>query len=466
MSAHWRRHRLGAEALLIESDQETDAELCRRLGAAARRLREHPAIRDAVPAYSSVALFHTPDLSDAALLRLWDEAWTDADSRAHVAEIYDIRVRYDGLDLADCAAVLGISTAELIERHSAPCYTVAMIGFRPHFPYLLGLDPTLRLPRRRRPRASVPAGSVAIADAQAGIYPEDSPGGWHCLGRTDPAVCRRLEPGMQLRFRPVAVPAGTAAEALAADVQTEAGQAAEVRLHLNCDAGERGIEHPGDLRLLRLVDACNIACGGHAGDAQCARRLAELAAAEGVDAHLHLAYPDREHFGRRSLTLPWSELRDALARQRAVLPDSRVCKLHGALYNDTVAERELAERVAQWLRANAVDAVLAPPDSAMAWAASAVGLEVITEGFADRRYRLHAGRPVLMPRERPDALHNDPERAVAQVRSVLETGLLDVEDDGRIRQVRYHRCASWCVHSDTPTAEAVATALRGWRPRC
>jgi KipI family sensor histidine kinase inhibitor len=88
-----------------------------------------------------------------------------------------------------------------------------MIGFLPGFPYLGVLDSRLRLPRRDVPRPVVPRGSVAIAGAQTGIYPSDSPGGWHVIGRTpsplfDPAATPpgRLSPGDRVRFVPV--PAG------------------------------------------------------------------------------------------------------------------------------------------------------------------------------------------------------------------------------------------------------------------
>ena len=69
-------------------------------------------------------------------------------------------------------------------RHGAPLYRVAMLGFAPGFPYLLGLDPGLALPRRDQPRQRVEAGSVAIGGSQTGIYPQASPGGWQLIGRT------------------------------------------------------------------------------------------------------------------------------------------------------------------------------------------------------------------------------------------------------------------------------------------
>jgi inhibitor of KinA len=72
-----------------------------------------------------------------------------------------------------------------VRLHAATDHVVGMIGFAPGFPYLLGLPAALSIPRRSTPRTRVPAGSVAIAERQTGIYPRDSPGGWHVIGRTD-----------------------------------------------------------------------------------------------------------------------------------------------------------------------------------------------------------------------------------------------------------------------------------------
>jgi KipI family sensor histidine kinase inhibitor len=115
-----------------------------------------------------------------------------------------------GSDLESSASELGLSPAELIARHTAGDYTVAMIGFAPGFPYLSGLDPALALPRLATPRARVAAGSVAIGGAQTGIYPRESPGGWRVLGRTpwvlfdpDRQPPTRLLPGDRVRFRAI-----------------------------------------------------------------------------------------------------------------------------------------------------------------------------------------------------------------------------------------------------------------------
>lgn len=89
-----------------------------------------------------------------------------------------------GPDLLAVAAACALDPEDLVALHAAPLYRVELIGFLPGFAYLSGLDPRLVLPRRARPRPRVPAGSVAIAGNQAGIYPSESPGGWHLLGTT------------------------------------------------------------------------------------------------------------------------------------------------------------------------------------------------------------------------------------------------------------------------------------------
>lgn len=112
-----------------------------------------------------------------------------------------IDVRYDGEDLASCASALGVASVEVVRRHTSAVYEVKMIGFLPGFAYLGDLEPGLRLPRRATPRARVPAGSVAIADAYTAVYPFASPGGWHLLGRAVDFTPFAMERGDRVRFR-------------------------------------------------------------------------------------------------------------------------------------------------------------------------------------------------------------------------------------------------------------------------
>lgn len=201
MDADARIDDLGLGALVITFDREPSPEGCRRLAAWAARLRDAAGVRDAVPGFGSLTVHFDPLATGReALLRLVDAAGADAGTPGP-GRRHEVAVRYDGEDLEAVAAAVGCPHDEVVARHAAPVYTVAMIGFRPHFPYLLGLDPRLRLPRRADPRRAVPAGAVAIADDQAGIYPASSPGGWHLLGNCDPAVCATLEVGDEVRFR-------------------------------------------------------------------------------------------------------------------------------------------------------------------------------------------------------------------------------------------------------------------------
>jgi inhibitor of KinA len=89
-----------------------------------------------------------------------------------------------GEDLGTLALAHELVPSRLVELHSAPVYFVGMLGFMPGFPYLCGLDERLVTPRRATPRPRVPAGSVAIGGEHTGIYPLESPGGWHLIGRT------------------------------------------------------------------------------------------------------------------------------------------------------------------------------------------------------------------------------------------------------------------------------------------
>jgi KipI family sensor histidine kinase inhibitor len=112
-----------------------------------------------------------------------------------------------GPDLGDVAEHNGISDAEVIKIHSGADYLVYMMGFLPGFPYLGGMSERIATPRLKTPRSAIPAGSVAIAERQTGIYPVESPGGWRIIGRTpislfdpsrEPPV--EIEPGDYLRF--------------------------------------------------------------------------------------------------------------------------------------------------------------------------------------------------------------------------------------------------------------------------
>lgn len=196
----------GDSALLAEVASSAAAQQLRR----ALLQADIAGVRELVPGYNTLLIEFDPLILDTVKLerrlpKLLERAPAVCEHREH-----EIGVRYDGEDLQEVARLADIEIAEVIQRHCAPCYTVAFLGFAPGFPYLSGLDPKLQVPRLQSPRIRVAAGSVAIASEFSGIYPQATPGGWRVLGHTDavlfdaartqPAL---LMPGDKLRFRPL-----------------------------------------------------------------------------------------------------------------------------------------------------------------------------------------------------------------------------------------------------------------------
>jgi len=143
-------------------------------------VRAWPGVVDVVVARHDVAAYfdREPAVDAAGLAAL-------ASLRDDDAPVRDIAIRvvYDGPDLDDVARGTQLTTAEVQRLHADATYVVDTIGFAPGFAYLTGLDARLQIPRRATPRPRVAAGSLAIADAFTAVYPFDSPGGWHLIGR-------------------------------------------------------------------------------------------------------------------------------------------------------------------------------------------------------------------------------------------------------------------------------------------
>lgn len=137
----------------------------------------------------------------------WLRDWRPTEE-VPAAPAVTLDVRYDGPDLGRVAQLCGLSVPEVIARHTATTFRADFTGFAPGFAYLSGWQ--LPLPRLERPRAVVPAGSVALADRWCGVYPRASPGGWHLIGTTDAVLFDAdaespvlLAPGTSVRFREV-----------------------------------------------------------------------------------------------------------------------------------------------------------------------------------------------------------------------------------------------------------------------
>jgi len=143
---------------------------------------------DLVPGYASVMVIYDALRATPEQVQRWlEDALPHAHSESSGYRVVEVPVWYHpsvGPDLEPLAHEKGLTVEELIALHTEPEYIVYMLGFRPGFPFLGGLDPRLFSPRLATPRPAVPAGSVGIGGQQTGIYPLRSPGGWRLIGRT------------------------------------------------------------------------------------------------------------------------------------------------------------------------------------------------------------------------------------------------------------------------------------------
>jgi KipI family sensor histidine kinase inhibitor len=183
----------GEHGVLVEVDR---LETVHRL-AAAVRAAGLSGVRDVVPGARTLLVTVDEDSCSDALAALApaltelhaaeaearDRRTGDPSGRREDAQV--VAVVYDGPDLDHVAELTGLTPDGVVERHTGADYVVAFLGFVPGFPYLVGLDRSLHVPRRSTPRTKVPAGAVGIAGSQTGIYPRESPGGWQLVGHTD-----------------------------------------------------------------------------------------------------------------------------------------------------------------------------------------------------------------------------------------------------------------------------------------
>ena len=230
-------------------------------------------------------------------------------------------------------------------------------------------------------------------------------------------------------------------------------------IDLNADLGEGA---GSDRELLAIVSSANIACGGHAGDRDTMADTVANAIANGVAVGAHPGYPDREGFGRRSGFLSGEPLYESLTEQVTALADIaaslgaelRHVKPHGALYNDAVRDRALADVIAR-VTAEAPNspALVGQPDTELERAAEAHGIEFIAEGFIDRAYEPD-GR--LVARSEPGAVHADMNTIATQAVTLAK----DNSVTARNGDVIAVRADTLCIHGDTEGAAEAARAVR------
>ncbi|MDP9362315.1 MAG: LamB/YcsF family protein [Acidobacteriota bacterium] len=225
-------------------------------------------------------------------------------------------------------------------------------------------------------------------------------------------------------------------------------------IDLSADLGEGGPDEP---EIWPLITSANVACGGHYGDADSMSHAARRARELGTRVGAHPSYPDREHFGRKSMSMAPEALRATLIEQistlRGIAGKLHHVKPHGALYNDAHNDRALAEIVIDSIRA--VDPALpivCSDSSQMAAAARAAGTPVVREAFADRRYNADGS---LVARSEPRSLL-DVAEAAAQAAMLANEGVVIASDGTRIT-IPFDTI---CIHADMEHAVERLRAIR------
>ena len=242
------------------------------------------------------------------------------------------------------------------------------------------------------------------------------------------------------------------------------GNAPRLIIDLNCDMGESFGPWPmgADADVLPNISSANVACGAHAGDPTVMRRTVRLAKQHGVAVGAHPGFADLQGFGRREMQVDPAEVEDSLVAQIGALaaiakaegvPLQHV-KAHGALYNQAARDRRLADAIAKAIASFDPTLVMfCLPGSKMVEAGLAAGLQVASEGFADRAYEPDGS---LTPRSRAGAVIHDATVVVERAVRMVRDGVVLTTTGQRIPL----RIDTICVHGDTPGAADLTRRIR------
>lgn len=233
-----------------------------------------------------------------------------------------------------------------------------------------------------------------------------------------------------------------------------------ITVDLNCDLGENTADVDDEV-LMPWISSCNVACGGHAGDDESMARTVRSASRHEVAIGAHPSYPDREHFGRRSLDLPLQDLAESVHSQCRRLASIAAAqgltlnhvKPHGALYNDATQNPALAHAVLDAIgRLDPRPRVFGLAGSRFGEVAAEHGFRFVGEAFADRRYQ---AVDRLRPRSQAGAVLHDRSQVLRQVAALVEQKEVQTDRDG----VQPLHPDTLCVHSDTPGAADLLAAI-------
>lgn len=228
-------------------------------------------------------------------------------------------------------------------------------------------------------------------------------------------------------------------------------------IHINCDLGEGG---KYDAQLMPLISACNIACGGHAGDVQTMLKTVLLALENNVEIGAHPSYPDRENFGRRSLDISESELKKSIQEQLFSLHEIvknqggelTHIKPHGALYNDAAKDEKIAKIILDSVLESGLNLPLYSPQNSVISSMAKGKVPVIFEAFADRNYKPDYS---LVSRDKSDALIIEKEAVFQHLYSMYFKHEIVCWKKEKITS----EASTFCLHSDTPNSVEILKFL-------
>lgn len=236
------------------------------------------------------------------------------------------------------------------------------------------------------------------------------------------------------------------------------------RMDINCDMGERpeALIDGTEEQLMQCVTSANIACGGHAGDADSMEKTLRLARQYNVGIGAHPGYPDRANFGRLEMRLSVDEIASTVYEQIMVLVEiahRNMCEIvhvkpHGALYTKASHDRSVADAIARGVARLSKDLILVGfAGSLMIDVWQNLGFKAVGEAFADRVYEPDG---TLRSRKYHDALTTDPPKGARQALDIVNKGIVVAHDGTKIKV----NARTICIHGDTPGAVAISRAVR------
>lgn len=229
------------------------------------------------------------------------------------------------------------------------------------------------------------------------------------------------------------------------------------KIHINCDLGEGG---KNDAELMPLISACNIACGGHAGNLDTMHRTVQLAMENNVEIGAHPSYPDKENFGRKSMEMSAEDLKLSIESQVLSLKQiveaeggklSHI-KLHGALYNDAAKDENIARTVLEAFELLEENYCLYVPMNSKIASLAMGKFDIFFEAFGDRNYEPDNS---LVSRSKPNAMIDQKEEVFEHIFSMFRDKKIIAVSGEKLDC----KADTFCIHSDTKSAVEILEYL-------